>query len=443
MTFLNQQAHYDFEAAQTKWEWLTNAEQAEIEKLQWERLQFIWSDSIKNVIYYRSLVQENRAPRELRNWDDVARIPILDRNTLQMKQDEFCRLKQAPNEYRMSGGSTGTPVRIGVWKKEANIHRIAKLILWQRTGYKPSNRLFLLWGHLHLLGSGVRGQINHFIRKMKDHMLGYKRVNAYSLSPEKCEAIARDIIRFKPTGIIGYASALDYFIRTTEKYYGDFQKLGVKFVMPAGEMAPRNDSYALLAHAFQCPVIEEYAGVEFGQVAMRLGDQRFEVFHDLNYVESCPDSDLYNAERLIVTSLYDRYVPLVRYAPGDGISGMTHLNNRHVAAFRRVEGRIHDAVQLGGGTVIHSMALFHCIHQEPSVLNIQLILRDAGPRLRLVVREGYDWPCEQRIRKRLGDVAAELSGIPIELAEDVATTRAGKRRWINDERSEVARRGTP
>ena len=82
------------------------------------------------------------------------------------------------------------------------------------------------------------------------------------------------------------------------------------------------------------------------------------------------------------------------------------------------------------------MGFFHCIHQEPTVLNIQLVLEDQGTRLRLVTTHGYDQHVDQRIRQRLGQIAPELADSVFECVSDVETSRAGKRRWFVDKRSE-------
>lgn len=300
-------------------------------------------------------------------------------------------------------------------------------------GYDPSKRLFLIWGHLHLLGTGLRGKANHLLRKMKDSLLKYRRVDAYSLSPSKCHAIAKNILKFKPFGLIGYASALDYFVRSTDPFHEAFGKLGLGFVMPAGEMLPRMDSYDLLRQVFKCPVVEEYAGVEFGQVAMKQNKGLFQVFHDLNYVET--RSEPGRNDQLLVTSLTERYAPLIRYAPGDEISGARHFGHGHIPEFEKVIGRVHDEIQLPGGQMLHSMGVLHCIHQEPAVLGIQMVLRDEGPRLRLAVSNTYDRSCESRIRERFGQLSPELRAIPIDVVSDVTATTAGKRRWIHDERT--------
>jgi hypothetical protein len=91
-------------------------------------------------------------------------------------------------------------------------------------------------------------------------------------------------------------------------------------------------------------------------------------------------------------------------------------------------------VVLEDGTAVHSVAVFHCIHQEPAVLNIQMVLEDAGPRILMVTRGENDAGLAGRVRHRLGQIAPSLADAQIEQAEDILTTRAGKRRWVVDKR---------
>ena len=125
---------------------------------------------------------------------------------------------------------------------------------------------------------------------------------------------------------------------------------------------------------------------------------------------------------------------MIRYRQGDVLGGVRRLAHGHVASFERLQGRVNDMVVLEDGTAVHSVAVFHCTHQEPAVLNIQMVLEDAGPRILLVTRDGLDEQLLGRIRHRLGQIAPSLADAQIERAEDIFTTRAGKRRWVVDNR---------
>ena len=537
LSFILPKVLRDYRLAEQAWQRFQATDDHSLPNHQLEKIREIWSDVVVDVPYYGKLVASGHAPAEITCWEDFYRIPVLTREVLQDRREEFVRRSGPPDLWRMTGGSTGNPVKFGVWNTEDEVIRVLKLVLWARVGYVPADRLFLIWGHSHLLGTGWRRHWNHFLRKAKDVVLGYKRVDAYSLSRERCEQYAGELLRYRPAGLIGYSAVLDYFVRSLPDWHGRFRDLGMKFVMPCAEPAPKEDSFELLGKVFGCPVIQEFGGVDFGHVGMKLGEGQFEVFGEENFVEvqsgeegkesfeppitridtdkdkeagqrlagqagavlsnpstselardsenslpirpadgpaveriapddrrlkieavvanlpatnyqllaTAPEALALDTGRLtldspaeqgaaLVTSLYRRYLPLIRYRQGDVLGGVQSLPHGHVAKFEKLHGRLNDMVELADGTTIHSVAIFHCTHQEPSVLNIQMVLEDSGPRILLVTRDGLDEQLLGRIRHRLGQIAPSLADAQIDRADDLVTTRAGKRRWVVDNR---------
>lgn len=399
-------------------------------------VQATWADAIRDVPYYRHLARSGAAPAAIESWADVRRIPVLTRHILQERAAEFIRESGAPQSFMKTAGSTGEPLRIGMNQPEKDLMRIVKLAEWQSFGYTQSSRLFLIWGHGHLLGTGWRGRINHAKRKLTDAFLGYQRVDAYRLDRAACEEYAEALIRFRPIGLISYASALDLFARYTERFRDRFRALDVRFVLSTAEAPPRPDTIPRLQDLFGCPVVQEYGGAEFGQVAFKCGDEPFATYNDLNFVEAAPaEEGDPGVEPLLVTSLYQRYVPLIRYRVGDAVRGASRLSNGHVQAFAEMAGRINDVIELVPGEFVHSVAVFHCVHQEPAVHGIQMVLTDAGTEIQLVA-DGDGRPAlEARIRARLAQVHPALATATFRYAEDLQPTRAGKRRWYVDRRT--------
>jgi phenylacetate-coenzyme A ligase PaaK-like adenylate-forming protein len=405
-------------------------------EVQLGRLREVWADCVKDVPYYGGLVERGEAPAEIRTWEEFRGIPELNRTILQERREEFTRRSGGPDLVRMTSGSTGNPVRFGVWNREDRVLRLLKLTLWLRAGYGPGDRLFLIWGHGHLLGTGWKRHINHAKRKLKDLLLGYRRVDAYRLGPEEHRRIADQLLRFRPAGVIAYASALDSFVRVNAGRFAEFRALGVRFVMPCAEPPPKADSLALLREAFGCPVVQEFGGVDFGQVASKFGEEPFRVFPDQNILEGVPSGEAEGGDAAVVTALYPRYLPLIRYRVGDLIEGSERDPHGHVRSFEVLKGRINDMIRLASGVEVHSVAVFHCINQEATVLNIQMVLEDSGPRLRLATESGtIGMDVESRVRGRLAQISPELGGVVIDAVKDVETTRAGKRRWFVDKRT--------
>lgn len=409
---------------------------AERAEQQLAALAAVWADAVVDVPYYRDLVARGDAPSQLTQWADVAAVPVLTRQALQDDPTAFVRRSGPPQGIQKTAGSTGTPIHVGMNQLERDVMRTVKLAAWQELGYTPDSRLFIMWGHVHLLGSGLTRTLNQARRSVADALLGYRRVNAYVLNPETCAVFAEQLLAHEPVGFIGYASALDLFARYTSAYRDRFRALGMKFVLITTEPPPRPDTLTLIADHFGCPVVQEYGGGDFLQVAFQRAGRPFETYDDLNYVEALAAESGPDGTPLVVSSLYPRYVPLVRYRTGDAVTGVRTDPHGHVVSFERVAGRLNDVIHLPGGDAIHSLSIFHAVHDEPAIFNVQMVLDDDGIELRLVAPQADRGALEARLRPRLTRIHPALAAARFTYAVDVGTSRAGKRRWFIDRRTE-------
>src|SRR5262245_2850329 len=241
--FVNSDLRRQFDAATKRR--TTRSTDAPLAKQQLAAVQSVWADAVSEVPYYARMVAENNAPRVIDSWSDVRALPILSREVLRGRADEFIRRSGPPMSVMRTAGSTGTPLSVGMNQAERDLMRVVKMYAWQAFGYDRSSRLFLIWGHAHLLGTGWIGRVKHVKRRLADAALGYRRVDAYRLTTESCDAYARELIAFRPVGLIGYASALDLFARYTTAYRDRFRAIGLRFVLATAEAPPRPDSIDL------------------------------------------------------------------------------------------------------------------------------------------------------------------------------------------------------
>jgi phenylacetate-CoA ligase len=428
-------ARSDFRAASAYREGGSRHAAEDIAALQLRTVAAVWADAVRDVPYYRDLAAAGDAPREIASWADFRAIPVLERATVRDNEHRFIRLSGKPDQFMQTAGSTGNPIRFGVRASEGRPQRIVKQAAWIEAGWTLGDEILLIWGHAHLLGTGWRGRVNHLKRKLKDRALGYYRANAYALGREDCLRIARHIVQARPAGIIGYAAALDLFGRHAAPLAAELRRAGVRFVIATAELPPRPDTLDMLKDLFGgCHIVEEFGGVEFGQVAVRFDNGSWRTFPELNILEAADGGDA-EGESLLVTTLYPRYTPFVRYRQGDLVAEPTRLPHGALGGFGRLAGRQADMVVMPDGRSVHSVAFFHCLHQEPSILNIQMALTDAGPAIKLVVRDSADAQLECRVRVRLGQVHPALATAPLEYTADLATNAAGKRRWFVDLRT--------
>lgn len=404
-----------------------DASDAETADFQLERLNLEWKRVVSSTPYYRSLVSQGRAPERfasIRQFLDT--VPPVRRQDVQRYGAEM-RVDGRPNDsWRITGGSTSQPVQIPAWNHE---FEDARRNLWAaRTWYSidPGSRLFLLWGHSHLLGSGVKGWMNGFRRSIYDRVLGYKRFSAYDLSPERLKGAVAEIARFRPEYVIGYSVALDQLARVNEQSAAILRDVRVKAVIGTAEAFPAEDSRPRLRELFNAPVAMEYGCVEANVMAHTHPSGGFRVFWRSFILEAEPLPQHTNRAVVRVTSLHPRCFPLIRYELGDQIELELPVSEpSSVTRFRSVVGRCNTWVELPDGAIVHSEAFAHALRMCDDVRGFQVVVPDGDISL-MVLADTLSKRTEDEIRSRLSRVHPALGRIPIHPVPALRQTLAGK-----------------
>jgi phenylacetate-coenzyme A ligase PaaK-like adenylate-forming protein len=283
----------------------------------------------------------------------------------------------------------------------------------------------MLWGHSHLLGSGIRGWAAGRKRNLSDRLLGYKRFSAYDLSEEALRRGGDELIRFQPDYVIGYSVALDLFAKANSDRRDALRGAGVKVVVAAAEGFPEPESEARISDLFGCPVAMEYGAVETGLIGHTHPDGGYRAFWQTYLIEA--ERNGRNAA-LRVTSLYPRCVPLVRYEIGDEVELCNEGVERAVGitSFTRVIGRCNDFIALSDGFLAHSEVITHAVRSCAAIQSYQVVQKEEHIALLYTAAEDLHPADEQEIRKRLAKVHVDLKQIPFEHVDTLRQTIAGK-----------------
>lgn len=272
-----------------------------------------------------------------------------------------------------------------------------------------------------MLGTGFKGKLKNVQRKLKDVCMNYKRVDAYKLDQASVKMHLRTLERFDPEIVLGYSSALDLFAGQSTNTP---KKSGIKFVVATSDMLPHSDSKETIEGFFKAPLIMEYGGVDFGVVSHEMMNSlEHRVFWWSHFLEVTEENEI------VVTPLYNRYLPLIRFATGDQITEPTYFKRGSVKSFAKVAGRKHDYLQMADGKLIHSVGIFHSIHHIKSVKGVQLVI-DKGEFTIQLVSTDLSQQEISSVRRRLSDLHPSLGKARIKLVGDLDTNMAGKRRWI-------------
>jgi phenylacetate-coenzyme A ligase PaaK-like adenylate-forming protein len=392
-----------------------------------------WFRLLKDVPYYRELSLNLGLPDRFCCWQEFVNcLPITTRSTVQAHKTTMVSNEKPPEFTRMTGGSTAEPVQIPSWYSE---HAHTSSDTWLARswyGISPASRLFLLWGHSHLLGTGLRGWINAQKRMVYDRLLGYYRFSAYDLRPSALQRAARELIRFNPDYMIGYSVALDLFSRANIDLSMELQKIGLKVVMGTAEGFPAPDSQTLLHDLFKCPIGMEYGSVETALIAHTHPAGGYRIFWHTYFVEAERENTNNIGWKVRVTSLYPRCFPLVRYELGDEIELLNSEQKFAIGldGFRRVIGRCNDYIILSDGAAIHSEVFTHAI-RACSAINSFQVMQDSNT---LVINYTSSSPLPKeeavRIHSRLQKIHPELTKAEFKQVQKLQQTIAGKVRMV-------------
>ena len=400
-------------------------------RLQLKRFNAVWREIARDSPFYSSLASRSDVPTHFDSWDDFEQVmPVLDRSALKRNRNRISLPCKRPDYWRTTGGSTAEPLRLPAWRSEDRLTALDTWFARSWFGVTASDRLFLLWGHSHLFGSGIAGRVNSTIRQLKDRSAGYLRFSAYDLSRERLREAGAKLLRFRPGYVLGYSGALHRFALFNRDRASEFGELGLKVAVATGEAFPSPDSAQLIAEVFGCPVAMEYGAVETGAVAHQRPSGEFHVFWGSYYVEGLPTSESSDVLEVVITALYPRLTPLIRYSIGDLISRDTQ-NSRIGISFTKVIGRSNDGIILGENGFVHSETFTHALRDIEKIHAFQVV-QALNQEITINYTSDETLPADiiRLICHRLCKIDGRLGAISLERVPELRMTVAGKTKAI-------------
>lgn len=406
----------------------------EIEVYQLQQFNKKWKSISQHVPFYKRLVEQNELPTYFSTIDEFYQLPIVNRERISSDIYSFTNQEKKADSWGTTGGSTGNPLQFPKWKSETNFTEPSVWYVRSFYGIRRSDKMFRLWGHSHTMGEGLSRVINKVKFGIGLPLVGYKRFSAYDLSEEKLREAGEQILEFEPKYIVGYSKALYLLAKANVEKKEAFHQLKLKAVIGAAEGFDSELDKDYVSDVFGCPVALQYAAMETNYIAHTQPNDSYEVLWRNNLIE-CVDEKGNPAEtgRILITSLYPRAFPLIRYELGDVISGCKK-DGISVYSFDEVKGRDNDFLILEDGTPIHSEGITHAIKLSEKIAGYQI--RYTKDRVYTIYLRSHEKINEQdinAIRERLKQVDPRLAGLKIKQVNELKQTLAGKTKWLMEE----------
>jgi phenylacetate-CoA ligase len=189
--------------------------------------------------------------------------------------------------------------------------------------------------------------------------------------------------------------------------------------------------------AFGVPAYDFYATTE-GLYGCECPEGSLHLFDDMCIVENVDaDGDPVppgeTGARLLVTNLYNRVQPLIRFEITDvvAVDPEPCACGRSLTRLRSLEGRAEDVLCLGGVTV-HPLQ-FAVVTADPDVREFQVVQQGDGLRLRVALRDGAEGAPE-RLRACLGERLSGLGvarpAVEVETVDELERSPGGKLQMV-------------
>lgn len=301
-----------------------------------EALEALLKHAIETVPYYKKIKEA-----------DITLFPVVSKKEYRNDFEAF-RSKDYLIEKKLhkayTSGSTGTPFMAYQDQDKMRWHQAGLINLNRSIGWNLGDRFlfFRVWG------------TSHSSSKLSQFMSNTIPIDVIDFNDKKKEVIRRRLLNDSSLHLIlGYASAIeslaDYLSQYNEKY-------GIKLIISDSENLSETAKIKM-EEVFQCPVLNRYGNNENGIIGLTMpGDDRMHINFPEYYVELVDfDSDhpvaLGQPGRIVITDLFNKAFPFIRYDTGDvGIAD--EMIGNECTVLREFVGRVSNSLRTTRGQMI-------------------------------------------------------------------------------------------
>lgn len=332
--------------------------------------------------FYNSLVTNKNA-----SWNEL---PVLSKKDFQ--QPLYKRLSKGytlKNVFKgKTSGSSGHPF---TFAKDKYAHAMAWAAFheaYEQHGINLNTSLQARFYGIPLSGKGK------YMELAKDFVSYRKRFPIFNMNDEVLERFLNRFKKNKFDYINGYTSSIVLLANYCKRKNLILKSIcpSLKICIVTSEMLFPDDR-SLLEQWLGIPVVNEYGASEVGLIAMQNSKGDFEVNQRNLFVEVVDGNNqpLQDGEigRLLVTDLFNKAHPMIRYEIGDLGSLETLENGTRI--LKELQGRTSDIARLPSGKVVPGLTFYYVtktvikedldilefivIQKKPSLFEIQYVSR--------------------------------------------------------------------
>lgn len=380
--------------------------------LQREKLNEILRYASSEIPFYKNIDASN-----------IQNFPVMNKSIYNENKTAVINSKYDVSKlhFTSTSGSSGVPFKTYQDSNKVKRNRADLLSLFSDFGFEVGEKYVFIrsWVSLYKLSK---------YKMLKQNFIA---VDVNTFDETKKEEL-RQLLRKdrKIKAIISYGSALTDFVDYLEKKGEDFSNLNLKFISSSSD-ALKIETKKKLEKMFDCPVTNRYSNEECGimgnskagTTVITLNTSSY--YFELLALESDTPVKAGEIGRIVVTDLYNKAMPIIRYDLGDlGISSEEGNCIKHLVS---LEGRMDDVIHNDKGIVISAATLSTYMQAYDYVERYQLVENKDDSLTLLIVSPKDDF---DELLSQLKKIFGEKRHIAIKKVEEIEREKTGKYKEI-------------
>ncbi|MDT0689628.1 phenylacetate--CoA ligase family protein [Salegentibacter sp. F188] len=308
---------------------------------------------IENNTFYRQFCPK----KNCKNWADV---PVMKKTDLQQPLQNRLSKGYSSRKTTYVGKTSGSSGQPFIFAKDRFSHALSWAGFNNRYHWHGIDLNKSLQARFYGIPLDFYGNIQE---RVKDRISLRRRFNIFNLSDAKMQKFLQRFKRTKFEYINGYTSAILLFAKFLKNENIILKEIcpSLKVCIVTSERLFENDKI-LMEETLGVPVLNEYGASEVGLIAFENPEKDWIVNSEDLYVEILDEKNnilpLGAEGRVVITSLYNKAHPMIRYDIGDtGILSETSTFKH--PKLQKLIGRTNDIAHLANGKVVPGLTFYY------------------------------------------------------------------------------------
>lgn len=401
----------------------------ELKEYQDKKLEKLLLHAWKTVPYYTKILENFKVVLDgkvnLKNFD---KIPVLTKEIIRQNFDNLHTKKLGKGwHYNTSGGSTGEPVKFIQDNKYLDWGIANKIWYKLIAGQDMGEKELRFWGSERDLLEGKES----FKIRLRNWLYNRREFNTFKMSEEQMKNYVLEWNKYKPSWVEAYVQSIYEFAKFIKQNHLKVYSPKNGILTSAGTLYP--EMKKIIEDVFKCPVYNRYGSREVGDMACGNDKLRLSLWcHKLEILDN-KNRDTKKLGNVIVTTLNNYSMPLIRYNIGDiGI-----LDNKF-GYLNKIEGREMSVFKTETGKIIPGEFFVHFIgvvYNNGSISKFQVLQKDYDKIIiKTILKDKKNFnknkkKIENAINKEMGSDCQ----IKWEFVKEINSLKSGKYEYVRSE----------